>query len=205
DVIMTGFKNTKPGIALVGGGGTGLNFGEKAGCQTKIINFIPLSEKCETSRVCIPPELIVLSAADTASKALMPCNDFVAPFSSQNSSDYKIRFKLPPEFAMISPEEIEISLVYLNDSNSIVIQPSLMIGSKTIIPDRKSGNKHVFTKDLDKAINPYSGEGVIQISINVTNTISTISEKLRANKWIMKEFSVGVKGQLRPDIAPFSY
>lgn len=205
DVVRTGFKNTKPGIAFIGGGATGLNFGEKAGCQTRIINFIPVSEKCESSKVSIPSELIVLSAGDTASKSLMPYNDFMTPFNSQNSSDYKISFKLPPEFAMISPEEIEISLSYMNDSNSIVLQPSLMIGAKTIAPDKKSGDKYVFTKDLDKVINPYSGEGVILLSVNVTNSISSISEKLRANKWIMKEFSVGVKGQLRPNIAPFSY
>ncbi len=205
DVIKSGFKFTKPGIALIGSGDTGMKFADNVGCQTKIINFIPITEKCETGKVYVGPEQIVLSAADTASRALIPGNDFTAPFSSQNSADFKITFKLPPNFAMINPEELEIRMVYLSDGNAIGIQPALIVANKPVPADRKSGDSFIFTKELDKVINPYTGEGIIQLSVNVNNTGSSISEKLRANKWMMKEFSVGVRGQLRPNIAPFSY
>ncbi|HBC85543.1 MAG TPA: hypothetical protein DCZ94_01175 [Lentisphaeria bacterium] len=203
-VIRSGFRNVKPGIALVGSGELEMKFGN-AGCQSRLVNFIPVNEKCETDRIYIGPESIVITAGDTATKALIPCNEFISPFSSQNATDYKISFRLPPAFAMLDPEEIEINLVYLNDGGSIIIQPALLANGKPLAGDRKSETKYVFTKDLDKVINPYSGEGFIQMNVNLSNTVSTISEKLRANKWVMKEFSIGVKGRLRPGVAPFSY
>ncbi len=204
EVIGSGFRNVKPGVALVSRGEPDMKFGN-AGCQSRIVNFIPLLEKCETDKVYIGPESIVLSAGDTATKALIPCNSFIAPFSSQNAVDFKISFRLPPSFSLLVPEEVEITIDYLNDGGSIVIQPMLIANGKTIAADKKTDKKYVFTKDLDKVINPYSGEGFIQLNINVSNAISTISEKLRANKWIMKEFSVGVKGRTSPGVAPFSY
>ena len=55
------------------------------------------------------------------------------------------------------------------------------------------------------SINPYSGEGVLVLSVELGNANTSLSERLRANKWFLKECSIGVKGRLRPDIAPLAY
>ena len=122
---------------------------------------------------------------------------------------------------MMIPEEIDVKLVYFNDSLSVGVVPKMLLSAgqseaanktvgkglpeKMISGDKKSDGGYVFTKDLDKVLNPYSGEGILVLSVNLKNGDTSMSEKLRANKWMLKELSVGVKGRLRPDITPLSY
>ena len=159
--------------------------------------------------------------ADSSSKAVIPGNELISQAYSQNSADYKILFKLPPMYSMMIPEEIDVRLVYFNDTMSVSVVPKMLLstGQPTVSNkpggkgmaemqiqgEKKSNTEYVFAKNLDKVIDPYSGEGVVVLSVNLKDTGTSMSEKLRANKWLLKELSIGVKGRLRPDIAPLSY
>jgi hypothetical protein len=220
DSLRFGFKTMKPCIALINSGETSMKFND-SGYQSRIINFIPVREKIESEKIYIGPESIVFLAADSSSKAIIPGNELLSQIYSQNSADYKILFKLPPMYAMMIPEEINVRLVYFNDTMSVTAVPKMLLSSgqpvsankpkgkgmteTQIQGEKKSNTEYAFTKDLDKVINPYSGEGVLVLSVNLKDTGATMSEKLRANKWLLKELSIGVKGRLRPGIAPLSY
>lgn len=220
DSLRFGFKTMKPCVALVSTGKTSMKFND-SGCQSRIINFIPVREKIENEKIYVGPESIVLSAADSSSKAVIPGNELISQAYSQNSADYKILFKLPPMYSMMIPEEIDVRLVYFNDTMSVSVVPKMLLstGQPTVSNkpggkgmaemqiqgEKKTNTEYVFTKNLDKVIDPYSGEGVVVLSVNLKDTGTSMSEKLRANKWLLKELSIGVKGRLRPDIAPLSY
>ena len=220
DSLRFGFKTMKPCIALVKTGETSMKFND-SGYQSRIINFIPVREKIENEKVYIGPESIVFSSADASSRTIIPGNELLTQIYSQSSMDYKILFKLPPMYSMMIPEEIDVKLVYFNDSLSVGVVPKMLLSAgqseaanktvgkglpeKMISGDKKSDGGYVFTKDLDKVLNPYSGEGILVLSVNLKNGDTSMSEKLRANKWMLKELSVGVKGRLRPDITPLSY
>ncbi|MFA6290735.1 MAG: hypothetical protein WC637_03075 [Victivallales bacterium] len=216
DSLRFGFKTMKPSIALVSTGETSMKFNDSS-YQSRIINFIPVMEKIENEKIYIGPESIVLSSADSSSRSIIPGNELLSQIYSQSSVDYKILFKLPPMYALMIPEEIDVKLVYFNDTMSVGVAPKLLLSAgqsaaankkgpeRQISGEKKSDSEYVFTKDLDKAVNPYSGEGVLVLSVNLKNTDTSMSEKLRANKWLLKELSVGVKGRIRPDIAPLSY
>lgn len=218
--LRYGMKTMKPCIALVSTGEPSMKF-KDSGCQSRIINFVPLKEKFENEKICIGPESIVLSAADSSSRAIIPGNELLSQIYSQNSSDFKILFKLPPVCALMIPEEIDVKLVYFNDTMTVKVVPKMLIPNvQSAVPgkpaskgaaeilitgEKKSNTEYVFTKDLDKVLNRYSGEGVLVLSVDLMNTNTSMSEKLRANKWMLKELSIGVKGRLSPDIAPVSY
>jgi hypothetical protein len=220
DSLRFGFKTMKPCIALVNTGETSVKFND-SGYQSRIINFIPVREKIEKENIYIGPESIVLSAADSQSRSIIPGNELLSQIYSQNSADYKILFKLPPIYSMMIPEEIYVKLVYFNDNVSLSIVPKMALSSgppapankpvgkgvveKQISGEKKSSTEYVFAKDVDKIINPYSGEGVLILSVDLGNVNTSVSERLRANKWFLKECTIGVKGRLRPDIAPLSY
>jgi hypothetical protein len=220
DSLRYGFKNMKPCIALVSTGATSMKF-DDSGYQSRIINFIPVMEKIETDKIYIGAESIVLSAADSSSRAIIPGNELLSQIYSQNSADYKILFKLPPMYSLMIPEEIDVKLVYFNDTMTVKAVPKMLIpggqapaggkpGAKgtaeiQLSGEKKSNTEYVFTKDLDKVLNPYSGEGVLILSVELKDANTSMSEKLRANKWFLKELSIGIKGRLRPDIAPLSY
>jgi hypothetical protein len=122
---------------------------------------------------------------------------------------------------MMIQEEIDVRLVYFNDTMSVSVVPRLLssrgqsaaagkAGMKgtaetQLSGERKSNTEYVFAKDVDKVLNPYSGEGVLVLSVELKDVNSSMSEKLRANKWLLKELSIGVKGRLRPGIAPLVY
>ena len=220
DSLRFGFKTLKPCIALVNTGETSMKFND-SGYQSRIINFIPVRENFENENIYVGPESIVLSAADSSSRAIIPGNELLSQIYSQSSADYKIFFKLPPVYSMMIPEEIDVKLVYFNDAMSVSVVPKLLFSSgqpevanktggkgmseRQISGERKSNTEYVFAKDLDKVINPYSCEGVLVLCVNLGNADTSMSEKLRANKWLLKELSIGVKGRLCPDIAPLFY
>jgi hypothetical protein len=219
DSLRFSFKTMKPCIALVSTGKTSMQFNDSA-YQTRIINFIPVREKNENERIYVGSESIVLSAGDSASRTIIPGNELISQIYSQNSADYKILFKLPPAFSMMIPEEIDVKLVYFNDTMSVSVVPKMLLSVKPqavsksgrkavaeahMTAEKKSNTEYVFAKNLDRVFNPYSGEGVLVLSVELKNANTSMSEKLRANKWFLKELSIGVKGRLCPGVTPLSY
>jgi len=219
DSLRFGFKTMKPCIALVNTGETSVKFND-SGYQSRIINFIPVREKFENENIYVGPESIVLSAGDSSSRSIIPGNELLSQIYSQNSAEYKILFKLPTVCSMMIPEEIDVKLVYFNDTMSVKVVPKMMLlngqpavgnspgkgtAERQITGERRSNTEYVFSKDLDKVLNPCSGEGVVVLSVELENANTSMSERLRANKWFLREFSIGVKGRLRPDIAPLAY
>ena len=223
DAIESGMTKNAPCVALVTSlASSSLQLPENTFTQGKNIEIIPVTESSQSSVIEIPAEEVILVAADTSSRMVMPGNKILNFMESRGALLYMFKFTLPPVFSRISPEEITVNLHYRNQGGNINVRPLLSQNGQKIDLMKKSskynplsntlkessvnGTRHIFKgASMANAVDPFTGSGFLILDAVEKNPNVSINSKLKANSWAPVSLSVSVKGKLPPCQIPFKY
>ncbi|OGV37668.1 MAG: hypothetical protein A2020_14955 [Lentisphaerae bacterium GWF2_45_14] len=223
DAIESGMTRNAPCVALVtGSSSSNMQLPANTFIQGKNIEIIPVTENSQAPTINIPAQEIVLVAADTSTRMVMPGNRILNFMESRGALLYMFKFTLPPAFSRITPEEITVNLQYRNQGGNINVRPLISKNGEKIDLMKKSskynplsealkatdvaGNLHTFRGTyVSGAINPFTGSGYIVIDAVEKNPNVSMNSKIKANAWAPVSISVSVKGKLPGCQIPFKY
>lgn len=223
DAIESGMTKNSPCVALVSSSSsTTLKLPENTFIQGKNIEIIPVTEYSQSAAIDIPAEEILLVAADTSSRMVMPGNKILNFMESRGALTYMFKFTIPPAFSRINPEEITVNLHYRNQGGNINVRPLLSSNGKKIDLMKKTSKYNPLEKTLKassvngtfytfkgsavaNAIDQFSGCGYLVLDAVERNPNVSINSKLKANSWAPVSLSISVKGKLPGSQVPFKY
>lgn len=223
EAIDSGMTKNSPCVALVtSSASTILKVPENTFIQGKNIDIIPVTESSQSAVIEIPAEEILLVAADTSSRMVMPGNKILNFMESRGALMYMFKFTLPPAFSRISPQEITINLQYRNQGGNINVRPLLAPNGQKIDlmkktskynplndslkPNSVAGTLYTFKGPaVANAVDQFTGSGFIVLDAVEKNPNVSINSKLKANSWAPVSLSVSVKGKLPECQVPFKY
>lgn len=144
--MLKGWKHSSPIMVLVENSEkTHLDLPKDITAHGKKITAVPVTEVSEETTITVPAESVLMTAGDTSTRLVMNGNEIKKDIVSRSDSDYVFRYQLPPVFAGMKAEKIELDFKYLNDGGNVEVKPVLVVGQildKKFVPKQTGQAKN---------------------------------------------------------------
>jgi len=138
--MIKGWKHSSPMLVLIENSEkTHLALPGKIVSHGKKINIVPMKEVSEEKVFSVPAKSVLMTAGDTSTRLVMNGNEIKDEVVSRSDSDYVFRYQLPPLFAGMKADKIELDFKYMNEGGNVEIKPVLVVGqilNKKFVPQK---------------------------------------------------------------------